>query len=79
MLAKNLPSASEAATDKHHRSSDKVPANHTPLRQTKGSMPANKMNSSSQIAQLPPANHQDIDIAYEQELRKRILDDLAKH
>ncbi len=79
VLAKNLPSASEAATDKHHRSSDKVPANHTPLRQTKGSMPANKMNSSSQIAQLPPANHQDIDIAYEQELRKRILDDLAKH
>ena len=79
MLAKNLPSASEAATDKHHHSSDKVPASHTPLRQTKGSMPANKMISSSQIAQPPPANHQDIDIAYEQELRKRILDDLAKH
>ena len=79
MLAKNSPPASDAATDNHNLSSGKAPASHASLRQTEGNMQANKMNSSSLITQPPPATHQDIDIAYEQELRKRILDDLAKH
>lgn len=78
MLAKNRLSV-DGTTNKHHPSSGKAPSTRMARLQTDGGTHASKMNRSTQITQPPEAIPQDIDIAYEQELRKRILDDLAKH